>query len=233
MRAEDFALADRFIDAQMWSVGSELVRRHPWLWLQQCEDPVIGDGLLIKAQWDDGYSVTLGRNLGIDISGPNTFGIVDWAETLTDESPGLVVDHIDEMTGWARTRQREMLTRRSLAFDVIEKVMTLSSTNKSRWTVRNADPERYGLETDPKPYDFSPYPTALAAILGRDFGTEITRLCRRYSNYWFVFSDDIDVAVIDERGYLHTRREGLDLLQMNQDFRGDRAKSAAFAVNMI
>jgi len=90
-----YVAADRFVDAQLWWVASELVRRHSRLRLQEFEHDEIGTYIEVLS-WPDTAELRMrfSRVTGVQIRGRDEFRISP-AEVLAAANPHAIMERFE------------------------------------------------------------------------------------------------------------------------------------------
>lgn len=155
------AIATRFVIAQSWWWASELVRRHPDLWILHTH---AGGGMydslsIVRAEHE---LININRGGSIHFFGePGHASLADpWALGMRQNDPHAVVRYIEHAAGLSRPHATPVATPKTLAYRVIARLLLELVDDKARWNVEAIYLDSSGDDcgTDVRDW-FSCYPT--------------------------------------------------------------------------
>lgn len=205
--------ADRFLEAQIWWIASELLRRHPNLGLSETVHDEVGTSLVaydprsvIETQ------VILNRVAGIHLPGHPDFEI-GWTEVFAAPSAHTVLLQIERALGIALDGAPPATTEVTLVYRVIARVLASLVDDRHSWMIRGERPDDPSvLDGISWVGDTSGFAT-LEGLLIRWFEDSTAgRLDDQgITHVWVLLRDLEPVALFDLYGDVHTRygRESL------------------------
>jgi hypothetical protein len=136
-----FVAADRFVDAQLWWVASELCRRHPRLRMREIEHGEIGTFLEVVAWPDaDDLRIRLSRAAGMEIFGHADFCVAT-PELLAAANPHQVVKRLEAAHGIGDPELPPSTTRETIGYRAIAQALAMMVNSRHSRTVRGERPE--------------------------------------------------------------------------------------------
>lgn len=209
--AKVFEPADRFIDAQLWWVASELCRRHPSLGLVETVYDEVGT--VVEAMGEvDGRAVQVGfsRTAGIAIK-DREFAVAP-AALLEQVNPHALVRKVEDAHGMGKPAETPPTTPVTIGYRAIAWLLAASVNSRHSWTVRGERAE-------------DPHVIKDLSWLGsaRSWGS-LDPLRARWieepdlypgpvSHLWLLMRDLEPVALFDRYGYVRTAEASTDLLE--------------------
>lgn len=129
--------ADRFVVAQSWWIASELIRRHPGLFVHESHP---GGGMydcltLLTAEAFKPL-VQINRAGSIQVCDDPDFS-VRWDEVMRASSPHAVVKQIEAAAGLQPPARTPASTRKSLAYRFIAAALNATVNDRHEWDARN------------------------------------------------------------------------------------------------
>jgi len=207
-----FVAADRFVDAQLWWVASELCRRHPELGLiESVYDEV---GTVIEAVGTmDGHAVRVGfsRTAGIAIK-DREFAVAPPA-LLEQVNPHAILRSIEDAHGMGKPVETPATNRVTIGYRAIAWVLGAMVNSRYSWTLRGERAE-------------DPHVLQDLAWMGEAAGWASLKDLRDYwraddeieelyvgpvSQVWTLMRDLEPVAMFDLYGRVHTEEGVADL----------------------
>ncbi|WP_156160550.1 TY-Chap2 family putative peptide chaperone [Demequina soli] len=214
-----FRAADRFVDAQLWWVASELCRRHPRLRIRELVQDELGSFIEVVS-WPDtsALRIVCSRVAGIRIVGHDDF-LVAPADLLEDPNPHAVLKAVEAAHGIGGPGRFPRTTRETIGHRAIAHVLSTMVNSRHSWTVRGERPE------DPSVVHGG---TWLTPVLG---WPSIVGLRERWghdaahdalyqkapAHAWVLMRDLEPAAVFDLYGQVHTSDGAMDLLDVYQE----------------
>jgi hypothetical protein len=214
--------AQRFILAQSWWVGAELVRRHPELILHESHPGGGQYDVLAAFTLPYGKALThvmLNRAGTMQVhlldghnGAPEVTRIGTWAEALSAQSPHEMVKRIEHAAQLATTTKASKSAPRALAYRFIATLLTMTVNDRHVWDARNDFIDTSGDEWwpgDPEVHGFTDgFPGAR-----EDFPStpEIGLWQEPNSHFWALLRDEIPVALVSIEGRVYRKGVRLDL----------------------
>ncbi|WP_062310200.1 TY-Chap2 family putative peptide chaperone [Demequina rhizosphaerae] len=136
-----FRAADRFVDAQLWWVASELCRRHSRLRIRELAHDELGTFIEVVS-WPDVSELRIGfsRVSGIRILGHDDFAVTP-TELLEVASPHAVLKAVEAEHGIGGPGRFPPTTRETIGYRAIAYVLGTMVNSRHSWTVRGERPE--------------------------------------------------------------------------------------------
>ena len=214
----EFVAADRFVDAQLWWVASELCRRHPWLSLTETEFDEVGTVLEAVGNIE-GREVRVGfsRTAGIAIKDRDFH--VPLPELFVQVNPHEVLKRIELAHGMGKPDDTPPTNGTTIGYRSIAHILNAMVNSRYSWTLRGervsdphvlADLSWMGAASE--------WPTMLGLkmrwneynVLGALYETAPTQA-------WLLMRDLEPIAVFDRYGEVHMSHGKADLLQVYRD----------------
>ncbi|WP_062516817.1 TY-Chap2 family putative peptide chaperone [Demequina gelatinilytica] len=209
-----FRAADRFVDAQLWWVASELCRRHPRLGLiESVYDEV---GIVVEAVGTmDGREVRVGfsRAAGVAIK-DREFGVAPPA-LLEQVNPHAILRRIEDAHGMGKPAETPATTAVTVGYRAIAWVLGAMVNSRYSWTLRGERAEDPHVLQD---LSWMGEAAGWASLEGlRDFWRAEAEIDELYvgpvSQAWLLMRDLEPVAVFDRYGYVRTVHGATILLE--------------------
>ena len=230
-----YVAADRFVDAQLWWVASELCRRHSRLRLQEFEHDEIGTYVEVLS-WPDSAELRMrfSRVAGIQIHGHDEFRIAP-AEVVAAANPHDIVKRLEVEHGIGGPGRFPPTTPQNIGLRAIAQVLAMMVNSRYSWTVRG---ERPG---DPSVVHGVPWFGAAAAWpsivnLRENWGSAAAHDALYQSapaHAWVLMRDLEPVAVFDRFGCVHTERGKVDLCRAYAETRSNLAVALARVLGRV
>jgi hypothetical protein len=127
--------------AQAWWIASELVRRHPHLFIIEthpldgfydCLDIVDLNGNKHQPK------VSINRLGSVHVLDDDRFEPISLVDAMSFDDAHVVVKRVETATGWGQSSVSPKTTARSLAYRVISRVLASLINDRQRWDVRCA-----------------------------------------------------------------------------------------------
>lgn len=146
MSEERRAIADRFVQAQSWWLGSELVRRSSQLFLYEYH-PGGGQydclGVVDGGRPDRGAVIDLNRTGSLHVHQPASCQAATWADVMAQDDPHEMVKRLERLARLTPT-PRPVTTRRALTYRSIAHLLRATLDDRHRWEVRSAHSDSSG-----------------------------------------------------------------------------------------
>lgn len=214
----EFVAADRFVDAQLWWVASELCRRHPRLSLTETEFDEVGTVLEAVGNIE-GREVRVGfsRTAGIAIKDRDFH--VPLPELFTKVNPHEVLKRIDHAHGMGKPEDTPPTNGATIGYRAIAHILNAMVNSRYSWTLRG---ER---ASDPHVLQdlawFGAAATWPTMLWLKARWIEEEALVQLYetapTQAWLLMRDLEPVAVFDRYGSVHTSHGKADLLQVYRE----------------
>ncbi|MFC5929747.1 hypothetical protein D6T64_03575 [Cryobacterium melibiosiphilum] len=221
----DLPLAERFLTAQMWWIGSELVRRHPHLVmtmvdvdaliepqdLDVCERRwllLVHDDHVLQVQFDLADGIEYRRS-----GGPQS---LSWAQVFAATGPLDIVAQLEQALHLDSPRLTPAATPQTLVYRVISSALATGLDDPHEWCAV------------PAPISIDDVPGSPGGPLFEGFSsTAVPRghYARSYllaehraqrtlfpQPFWALLRDDEPIAIFDTAGVVHTVLGSTDLL---------------------
>lgn len=214
--------AQRFVLAQSWWIGAELVRRHPELILHESH-PGGGQYDVLAAftlPYDNALMHVMLNRVGTMqvhiLDGrngpPEVTEIGTWSEALSAQNSHDVVKRIERIAQLSTKKKAPASTPRALAYRFIATLLAATANDRHAWDARNdfidssgddwcpGDPEVHGF-TDGFPKvreDFASTP-------------KIGLWEEPNSHFWAILRDEIPVAIVSIEGRVYGTESRYDL----------------------
>ena len=217
--------AQRFVLAQSWWVGAELVRRHPELILHEMH-PGGGQYDVLAAftlPHDEGLMRVMLNRVGtmqVHISDtphgePATTVIGTWAAALSVQNPHEIVKRIEHAAKLAVSAKAPKSTSRALAYRFIATLLASTVNDRHLWDARNDFIDLSGGDWwpgDPEVHGFTD------GFLGvrEDFPStpKIGLWKEPNSHFWAILRDEIPVAIVSVEGRVYRQASRHDLAEL-------------------
>ncbi|WP_062306725.1 TY-Chap2 family putative peptide chaperone [Demequina subtropica] len=229
--AKAFRAADRFVDAQLWWVASELCRRHPRLGLIESVYDEVGTVVEAVGTIDDRHvRVGFSRIAGIAIK-DREFGVAPLA-LLEQVNPHAILRKIEDAHGMGKPAETPATTGITIGYRAIAWILGAMVNSRYSWTLRG---ERAG---DPHVLqDLSWMGEAagwasLDELKGgwKETDDEGALYEIPVTHAWLLMRDLEAVAVIDRYGFVRTAAGSTNLLET---YRGMGARLAPAIVRAL
>lgn len=211
---KQFVAADRFVEAQLWWVASEICWRHPHLRMRELVGDQVGSFVEVVS-WPDADQLRIGfsRVGGIRIYGHDGF-VVPPPELLEQANAHAIVKRLELEHGIGLPERREPTTRETIGYRAIAWILGAMVNSRYCWTLRGERPD------DPSVVHGGPWLDGVLrwpsiAALRERWGTEAAHDALYQSapaHAWVLMRDLEPVAVFDLYGCAHTERGAVDLL---------------------
>lgn len=133
-------VADRFIQAQSWWLGSELVSRSPQLFLYEYH-PGGGQydclGVVDDRHPERGAVIDLNRAGSLHVHQPAARRAGAWADVIAQDDPHAMVKRLERLARLTPT-PRPVTTRRALTYRVVAHVLRATVDDRHHWEARSA-----------------------------------------------------------------------------------------------
>ncbi|WP_062073667.1 TY-Chap2 family putative peptide chaperone [Demequina sediminicola] len=228
-----FQPADRFIDAQLWWVASELCRRHPRLGLVETVFDEVGTvveavGLIGAREARVGFS----RVAGIAIK-DRQFGVAPPA-LLEQVNPHAILRQIEQAHGMGAPIDTPPTNGVTIGYRAIAWILGAMVNSRHSWTVRG---ER---RTDPHVLDdlewmggAGDWPAMAKLRANWQEAEDDGALYEvELAHAWVILRDLEPVAVVDRYGDLITARGAVDVLGTYRAFGDDLGRAVEAALGM-
>ncbi|WP_062529117.1 TY-Chap2 family putative peptide chaperone [Demequina rhizosphaerae] len=229
--AEVFRAADRFVDAQLWWVASELCRRHPRLGLIESVYEEVGTVVEAVGTIDGSFvRVGFSRAAGIAIK-DREFGVAPPA-LLEQVNPHAILRRIEDAHGMGKPVETPATTGVTIGYRAIAWVLGAMVNSRHSWTLRGergSDPHVLqdvswmGEAADWASLDELKGWWQLAEDDGALY--EIT-----VAHAWLLLRDLEPVAVLDRYGVLRTANRSTNLLEEYRSVDANLARAAVLAL---
>lgn len=221
--------ADRFIEAQIWWLASELLRRHPHLCLCETVHDEVGTSLVAyDPHAVENNQVIFNRISGIHIPAQGDFE-VRWNEVFAAPSAHTILLRIENALGIPLHGAPPATTEVTIAFRIIARVLASLVDDRYSWMVRGERPEDPSVcENIDWVGDTSDFPS-LEDLIARWFeDAAIGRLDEHGPTHlWALLRDLEPVAIFDLYGNVHTRYGREPLLAYYQQTDGNLTMTIA------
>jgi hypothetical protein len=210
----EFRIQERFVIAQSWWIATELVRRNPQLRILelhpgggQYETLGIFDTF---AEEEIIHMIRSGGRIHF-MKAPDTEPI-EWSEVFSS-SPHVMVERIERLGGLTPPAQTPPTERHVLTYRLIATILAQMVNAKATWDARSAfvDTAGYGGGTVETVFDDFP-----SAARRRETAGRVAVLGNAAYAFWSLNRNEEAVAVLDEWGWLHHRKntQAVDLMQI-------------------
>jgi hypothetical protein len=216
--------AQRFVLAQSWWVGAELVRRHPELILHEMH-PGGGqyDVLAAFTLPHDGALVHIMLNRAGTIqvhisetpnSEPAITVIGTWGVALCAVNPHEIVKRIEDVAQLARPRKAPKSTPRALAYRFIAALLNSTVNDRHVWDARNDFIDSSGDDWGPGDTEVHGFTDGFLEVR-EDFPTtpKIGLWQEPNSHFWAILRDQIPVAIVSIEGRVYSNGGRHDLAE--------------------
>lgn len=125
-------MADRFMLQQTWWIISELVRRHPDMWVKRYFHPE--GGWLVMAHTPDGaLQVVFDLQSGIQAHEQGIQHFVPWSFVFGQNDAHTVVRKIENMTSLAKPIPTPATAAHSLTYRLIAQLLAMKLDDRRSW----------------------------------------------------------------------------------------------------
>lgn len=215
----DLPLAERFRTAQMWWIGSELLRRHPYLLmtmtvldvdalvqspgLEECDRRwllVVHDAEDLRVEFDlaDGIAYRAGGESRT----------LSWAQVFAAPGPLDIVVQLEQAVGLDSPDVTPAATRHTLVYRVIASALATGLDDPHEWCAVPAPISVDDVPGSPGGPLFEGFSST--AIPRGDYARTYLRADRRTQPtlsrqpFWALLRDDEPIAIFDTAGVVHT-----------------------------
>jgi hypothetical protein len=214
--------SQRFVLAQSWWIGAELVRRHPELVLHESH-PGGGQHDVLAAftlPWDKAMMHVMLNRVGTmqvhTLDGhngePKVTRIGTWAETLSAQNPHEMVQRIERAAQLETSSAGTKSAPRVLAYRFIAALLATTVNDRHVWDARNDFIDTSGDDWwpgDPEVHGFTDgFPGAREDFLSTP---AIGLWHEPNSHFWAILRDEIPVAIVSIEGRVYLQNRHYDL----------------------
>lgn len=208
-------IADRFVLQQAWWVLSELVRRHPALWLDHTLDAVEGPALVAQSL-EPQLAVIATLHTGIEVHGADEPLSIPWPRVFASTHPHEIVKRIEQRTRLGVPGSTPATTGTSLVYRLAARFLALRLDDRHDWNLVpiQVGPAIVQLSQHHEHPLVTGFPTVAAALADTLLGVQrelaeiapgLPAAVDPSPTLWALLRDATAVAVLETNGYLHGR----------------------------
>lgn len=200
-------MADRFVLQQTWWIVSELVRRHPDMWVKRYLHAE-GGWLVMAHTPDAALQVVFDLHSGIQVHEQGIQHFIPWVVAFNQNDAHTVVRKVESVTTLGKPMTTPSTAAHSLTYRLIAQLLAIKLDDRRSWNAIEVelDPILQGDPPEANPL-IRPFPTVLRDVKNqRDEIRELLGPDARLRPYlWTVVHDLEPLFVLDADGFVHTR----------------------------
>ena len=227
-------MADRFVLRQTWWIVSELIRRHPDMWVKRYLHSE-GGWLVMVHTPDTALQVVFDLQSGMQVHEQGIQHFVPWSFVFAQNDAHTVVRKIENMTSLGKPTPTPATAAHSLTFRLIAQLLAMNLDDRRSWNALEVelDPILEGADPEADPL-IRPFPSVLADVKNqRDEIRELLGLEGRLRPYLWTIVRDLDpLLVLDADGFVHTRGGIYGTMEIYSAVQHDISRTAAAVLQL-